>query len=440
MIVLLGLGRETSTFLRVADQRRLTTEVVVLDERPREVDELPWLAHVDVRIGTVDLDDADALAEHAHAELVLRSPGISPYRPALATARERGIPITTPTGWWTSSRAGDDVIAITGTKGKSTTASLVAGVLAAAGRRVALCGNIGTSVLERDLDDAPEVDDVVVELSSYQLADLEGRVALGAVTTLLRDHVPWHGSVERYHADKLRLLDLADRVIAPGGLDLDAWRSDAPAAVPSGALRREIATVLHTAGRLGEHVVADAELALAIADARLQRPGGLAELIPALGTVPSLPHRLEDLGRRRGVRFVDDSISTVPESTIAAVRAYREQGPVTVLLGGDDRGQQLDGLVALLDDHDVRAVLLPPLADRLATALSDHLDDRVASVEDLPAAVEAAVAVTPSGGTVILSPAAASHSRYRDFTERGAHFAALVTALGDERDVAPGAC
>jgi UDP-N-acetylmuramoylalanine--D-glutamate ligase len=150
---------------------------------------------------------------------------------------------------------------------------------------------------------------------------------------------------------------------------------------------------------------------------------------------------LRPVGTVRGRTFVDDSISTVPESTLAALATWRPRGPVTLLLGGDDRGQDLAGLVAALADPDVRAALLPPLGTRIASAVReagapDHAA-RIVELPDLAAAVGWADRVTPDGGAVLLSPAAPSFGAFRDFVHRGETFAALVSALPDAPPEAP---
>ncbi len=430
MIVVLGLGRETRQLLRVLDREQPGARVLVLDEGQPGPELLPATCHLDVEVvAHADLDVPDLLP--AATEVAYRSPGISPYRPALAAARARGVPMTTPTGWWAARRDGDDVLAITGTKGKSTTAALTAHLLAAAGRQVSLRGNIGRAALDADeLED--DAEDLVLELSSYQLADLDARFALAGITTLLRDHVPWHGSVARYHRDKLRLLTLADRrVVTPqvaAHPAVDPGEVDAVVTTTLADHAAALATALRGAGLVGEHLVVDAALAIGLVDARLERAAGLRELIGSLAGFRPLPHRLTPVARRGGLTFVDDSISTVPESAVAAVAAYRPLGPVTVLLGGDDRGQDLAPLIALLADPEVRAVLLPPLSERLEAALAPVATGRVHAVADLPAAVDLATAITPAGGAVVLSPAAPSFSAYRDFVARGEHFVTLVTA------------
>jgi UDP-N-acetylmuramoylalanine--D-glutamate ligase len=181
----------------------------------------------------------------------------------------------------------------------------------------------------------------------------------------------------------------------------------------------------------GLHEGQAAMLALGLVAQRLGTDA--LDLVPALEHFAPLPHRLRPVATVGGLTFVDDSISTVPESTLAALATWRPRGPVTLLLGGDDRGQDLTALVRALADPDVRAVLLPPLGRRIAEAVGaagspDHAD-RIVEATDLAEAVAWSARVTPEGGAVLLSPAAPSFGAFRDFTHRGETFAALVADL-----------
>jgi len=434
MIVVLGHGRETRAWLERhvpgAESRAGsgTSDVLVLDEHAGD----GMMTADGIVVVRVDLDDVGAVRAAVgdrRVDEVLRSPGISPYRPGPAWLVSIA-PCTTPTGQWLLDAAPDDLVAVTGTKGKSTVTAMTAHLLRAAGRRVVLAGNIGVALTTVE-PDAPR-DDLVIELSSYQLADLElARPAAAAgVTTLFADHVPWHGSLARYHADKLRLLGLATwRVVGPqvAGLAAAAGRYDAVA----GDATPEVREALAQAGLHGVHEGHDAMLALALT---ARRTGTDArELIPALADFTPLPHRLRPIASVRGRTFVDDSISTVPESTLAALTTWRPRGPVTLLLGGDDRGQDLGALVRALGDAGVRAALLPPLGTRIAEALRStelrDIDARIRQVTDLDEAVRWADAVTPEGGAILLSPAAPSFGAFRDFIDRAERFAHLVAAL-----------
>ncbi len=428
MIGVLGLGRETRELLAVLDRDEPGADVLLVDERPIDPAGLPDTPRLKLTThAPVDLDDPSALPETVRS--IYRSPGVSPYRAAVAAAIQRGVTTSTPTGRWAAGRDNHDVIAITGTKGKSTTAAMTAHLLRAAGRRVELLGNIGRSALSAG--PAIAADDVVLELSSYQLADLDAAFGLAGITTLLRDHVPWHGSVERYHADKLRLLTLADRtVVDPVIADHPAVRPGRqPSSIATTTAHDRLRPALEAAGLLGEHLVRDAALALALVDARLETRDGALHLADAMADFVPLPHRLSPVRSHLGITWVNDSISTVPESAVAAVRTYLARGPVTVLLGGDDRGQDVEVLRDLLRDDRVNAVLLPPVGERWADQLATVAPERTHPADDLDDAVKRAAAITPSGGAVVLSPAAPSFGSFRDFVERGERFTQLVAAL-----------
>ncbi|MEX0835041.1 MAG: Mur ligase family protein, partial [Nitriliruptor sp.] len=354
-------------------------EVILVDERPIDRDD-PALrrtgAALDLR-GEVDLDAP--LSDLGSLDEIVRSPGVSPYRTALADLVATGVPTSTPTGRWLAADTRSNLIAVTGTKGKSTTAAMTAHVLRAIGVDVALCGNIGRTPLT-GVDTADQT--VVVELSSYQLADLGADIPIAGLTTLLQDHVPWHGSLERYQTDKLRLLDLARRRLSTrvaATHPLFAERVDAIADVA--AQRERLGAAVRAAGLVGEHLVDDAALAVGLVDAVLADRGtdvAAGDLLDALSDFAPLPHRLTPVAEIDGVRYVDDSISTVPEATLAALDAYAPTGPVTLLLGGDDRGQELDELAARIATADATAIVSGALADRLVAALGQRPDAPVA--------------------------------------------------------------
>jgi len=339
--LVLGAGRETRALLAMLAADEPGARVVLLDEHdPGAVEDHGLGLTV---VAPVDLDDATAVRralEDAGAAgvdglvAIVRSPGVSPYRAGIAPLVAH-LPTTTPTGRWLARHRPDDAVIISGTKGKSTTSALVAHLLAAAGRRVTLVGNIGVPLAA--LDAAAPRDDLVIELSSYQLADLTmpEPAAVGVLTALFVDHVPWHGSVERYHADKLRLLDLArvrivSRQAAASGAADGRHERIAPAADDA------VVAALARAGMRAPHEADAAMLALEVVRERAPDADRDA-LVEALARFQPLPHRLRPIGSVEGRRYVDDSISTVPEATLAALATHRADGPVTLLVGGDDR-------------------------------------------------------------------------------------------------------
>ena len=385
---------------------------------------------------------ADAVETLSACDALVRSPGVSIYRPELRALAARGIPIATPTGLWLAERHGRNVLGITGTKGKSTIASLVAHLLHVAGRPVHLAGNIGRPALE--LLNAPEEEFAVVELSSYQIADLGCGSEIAMLANLYREHLNWHLTEECYRADKLRILTL------PGvrRCVLNATSPDVMAAP------RNCEKVLTYGLPSGWHVTTegiahDHDLVLASADLPLRGPHnalnicGALTALDALGVPPprlpdslasfsGLPHRLQVVHEAEGVTWVDDSISTTPESAEAAIASFPEQS-VVLIGGGQDRGQDYTQLAVTLAKRHAYVLGLPDTGARLVDAAraAGVPTDRAVLVESLVSAVAWARAVADPGTVVLLSPAAPSYNAYKNFEERGDHFRRLALQRRD---------
>jgi UDP-N-acetylmuramoylalanine--D-glutamate ligase len=370
-------------------------------------------------------------------DAVIRSPGISRYRDDVRALREAGVALTTGTSLWFAEHGDEPVIGVTGTKGKSTTASLIARLARAAGARATLAGNIGRPLLDLLAPDEPP-DVWVVELSSYQTADLDRSPSVAVVVNLHREHLDWHGSEEAYFADKLSILRHGPRAAVLNGRDARLLAL-APADVPrvlfgvpggfdvsDGDVVRDGATVVRMAATplLGEHNALNVAAALAAVEA-----AGLLPSDPqsAVAGFAPLPHRLQTVARDERIAFVDDSISTTPESAVAALRALAG-GPVALLAGGQDRRQDYAPLAAAVAEHgDVRAVIgLPANGARVVEAIGGGAPTRLAA--DLDEAVALARAALAGAGTVLLSPAAPSYGQFRDFVERGERFRAAAHA------------
>jgi UDP-N-acetylmuramoylalanine-D-glutamate ligase len=390
-VALWGLGRETRA-LRAQLQARLPATVIsaVIDD---------------------DTPPQQARAALAAADVLVRSPGVSIYKPLISEARSAGLPVATATGLWLAERGGRRVIGVTGTKGKSTTATIVAHLLRRAGVSVELAGNIGRPVIELiDLDPAVWV---VLELSSYQIADLEVGPEVALLTNLSREHTDWHGSEQRYRADKLRLFELPGvrAAVRPPG-DRGGWPLVvAPAEVP---LRGA-----HNAQNVAAAVAAIEAAGLPLP----QLPGALAGLEP-------LPHRLQTVHvDARGVEWVDDSISTTPASAVAAIQAFAGR-PLVLVAGGADRAQDYAPLGDVLAARPAATalVLLPATGEAIAAAAAacGFAAARMSTAGDMREATRLAGALAQPGAVVLLSPAAPSFNAYRDFEERGDHFAALA--------------
>ena len=396
------------------------------------------------------LEHAATAARLSAFEVVVKSPGISPYRPEAQAASAAGTRFVGGTALWFAEHADDGTmvrtLCVTGTKGKSTTSSLLAHLLRASGLRTALAGNIGVPLLE--LLDA-QADAWAVELSSYQTGDVAAsgaRPQVAIVTNLHPEHLDWHGSQQRYVEDKLALvtggrprvavLNAADPVLAALRLpDSEIrWYGDAAGWHLRGDdLHRGAVRVMDTAAMPlpGHHNRSNLCAVLTALEAI-----GLdaVALAPHAARFQPLPHRLQPLGERDGLLYVNDSISTTPMATLAALALYRER-PVAVLVGGHDRGLPWDAFADAMRDEAPRAIVTmghgtaaqngPRIHDLLAPVAAQG-GFALTAARDLAEAIAQARAALPAGGVVLLSPGAPSFGLYKDYVARGRDFARLA--------------
>lgn len=387
-------------------------------------------------------------------DVVVKSPGISAYRPELLQAQAQGTRFVGGTALWFAARPDARTLCITGTKGKSTTSALVAHLLRAAGVRTALGGNIGMPMLELLHGQAEAW---VLELSSFQTGDVAAsgvRPDVAVVTNMYPEHLDWHGSEERYVEDKLALLTSA----RPHHAVLNAAdpRLSGLALPDSRITWFNHESGWHLRDRVvyrGDNAVLDvADLPLPGRHNRINLCAALAA-IEAFGLDPApmvadarsfvpLPHRLQALGTRAGSRWVNDSISTTPAASLAALEVYRD-ARVAILLGGHDRGLDWSAFASAIVRHPPHAAVTMgangPRIHALLEPGAAATGMRLAAADDLPAAVEAARRLLGGqGGVILLSPGAPSFGPYRDYTARGRHFAELAGFDPDLISAIPG--
>ena len=383
-------------------------------------------------------------------ELIVKSPGISPYRPEAQFAIERGTHIVGGTTLWFGEHASDGTMArtvcVTGTKGKSTTSALLAHVLRSASMRTALAGNIGLPLLE--LLDAT-ADKWVVELSSYQTRDVGAsgaRPQVAIVTNLFPEHLDWHGSQARYFADKLALLTdaapreavlnaadplLAELVLTHSDVrwygDVRGWH------LREDTLYRGNVQVMDT-GHLplpGRHNRSN----LCAVLTALEVLGLDAVALAAhAATFQPLPHRLQPVGVRDGILYVNDSISTTPHATLAALEVYRGR-QVVVLVGGHDRGLPWDDFANAVRQVPPTGIVtmghgMPgqngPRIQALLEPVAAGPRFKLAAAGALTEAMDKARAMLAGDGVILLSPGAPSFGQYLDYVARGRHFAEIA--------------
>jgi UDP-N-acetylmuramoylalanine--D-glutamate ligase len=373
-------------------------------------------------------------------DVVVRSPGVSRYRPELAAAEAAGTSVTTTMALWLEDHGDAPVLAVTGTKGKSTTASLAAALLEADGRRVELIGNIGVPVLATY--GRPRPDAYVVEVSSYQAADVTRSPAVVVLTSLAPDHLDWHGGVEAYYRDKLRLVTAGP----PGRLAVCAGNPEALTRTAGHPDR----TLFGPEGRV--HVTGDGWLevdGVRLADTAHLRVAGrhnvwnlcgaVAGVLLLTGESPTaaavevamagfagLPSRCAVMGERAGRTYVDDALASNPFASAASVGTFAGR-PLTVIVGGADRGVDPGPLVEALAGRRPPAsvVVLTPGSGRLAGALAG-VAGQVREATDLAEAVAWANELTPEGGVVLFSPGAPTPEGGGGYRERSRQFAAAA--------------
>ncbi len=381
--------------------------------------------------------EPDAAALSAYG-VVVKSPGISIYKPAVITAQTQGTVFTSGTALWFAENADARVVAITGTKGKSTTTALLAHLARSLGVRTALAGNIGLPLLELQGQSA---DLWAIELSSFQTGEA-GPLELAVITSLYEEHLDWHGSRDRYVADKLRLGDVARTLLVNGQQgnlmaltgahpqrrvfgDVAGWH------VANGFIRRADREVFPVAqlGVPGLHNALNASAALAALE--LLGYDALAAA-PALASFRPLPHRLQPLGRHDGLDWINDSIATTPPAVVAALESLPGRD-VSVLVGGYDRGVDWAPFVEYVQAHPPRAIVcMGANGPRIEAALrGGAVACPVLRVGDLSAAVDKARTRTPAGGVVLMSPGAPSFDQFKDYAERGHRFATLAGFTAD---------
>jgi UDP-N-acetylmuramoylalanine--D-glutamate ligase len=348
------------------------------------------------------LGNEDDLSLLDGIDVLVKSPGVPGDVPLVVAARERGIPVWSEVelGYRLLAPAGTRFVGVTGTNGKSTTTALLGAIFEAAGRDVAVAGNIGVP-----LTSVEHADWVVCELSSFQLEDVhELACDVAVLLNLEPDHLYRYPTFEAYRAAKLRIFERARAKVVPRGLGLDGIEFAADDPLPAeprirGAHNRENAAAATAAARaagIGDDAIAAGLLAF-----------------------PGVPHRLEPVGERDGVRYINDSKATNVAAALRGLAAYAGE-PVHLILGGSPKGEDFAPLATAIGAN-VRSVhLIGAEAPRLAEVVDGDVDGT------LDAAVAHAASLAEPGDVILLSPACASYDQFANFEERGEAFRALT--------------
>lgn len=411
-----------------------------------------WLARHGARVTVTDLADASVLSkslvaldgvpiaelhlgghreeDFRDADLIVVNPAIRPQNPFLKIARDAGVPQTSELELFLEACPAH-AIGVTGSNGKSTTAAMIASVLRAERRTVHLGGNIGNSLLDA-VDEMAATDWVVLEISSFQLYYLGRQTRLpqvAVVTNCTPNHLDWHGTWAEYVAAKQRLLagqqheDLA--LLNPLSPEVVTWAEF----VRGRQLSLVDEGILPPLAVAGDHNRQNAILAATAALAVGSSPEAVRQ---GLAGYRPLPQRLQWFASADGRRFYDDSSSTTPESTMAALDSL--DGRSWLLAGGSDKGIDLSPLCEAIVRHAAGAAFYGAVRDQLIRQVrSLRPDFPCIAVATMDEALDWCWRSSHEEDNIVLSPACASRDQFLNYRQRGAHFEALVRAKSEPR-------
>ncbi len=421
-VVILGFGREGRNWLDILRSLSCCKEIAVADINPMELE---------IR-NITPISGDNYLQVCKNYDIILQSPGVIVKD---AFNDETKHKILSQTELLMKLRP-CKIVGITGTKGKSTTASLTCHFLKSCGIKTMLIGNIGIPPLQR-LGEMDEKTVAVCEMSCHQLEFVHHSPDISVLLNIYPEHLDHYVSFDAYAAAKRNIVRFQDsgqvafvnkdllpvqtqadvKTLAFGG-EADVCTDGCDIFIFGEKIPSEqIKTVLR-----GKHNLYNIAAALAAA---VSAGADLKKCLEALPSFKGLEHRLEYVATKNGVEYINDSISTVPEAAIAAVKAF--DGTDCLILGGMDRGISYDLLGEFLDTGAVENVILLPDSGRRIARLIKNGKVNVISAEDMADAVRFASKCAKT--RVILSPAAASYGFYRNFEERGRDFKRLVNSL-----------
>jgi len=379
-----------------------------------------------LQIDTADQKDGPDYLNHLQDyQIIIKTPGISPHLPEIIAAKKAGVIFTSQTQLFFELCKGR-IIGVTGTKGKSTTASLIHHVLSTNGILCHLVGNIGQPALDY-LDDIKKDDWVVMELSSYQLMDLQKSPHIAILQNIYPDHLDYHLDFEEYKTSKLNITKFqtpADYLIT--AVD-----------VPTRAQKIIIEPQPVESQLLGRHNLYNIQPAIIIGKL-LKIPE--ENILSAIKIFTPLDTRLTRVGEINGVIFYEDVLATIPEATIAALDAF-PSGIKTLIAGGYERKQNYSKLAHKILDTGIKSlVLFPATGVRIEQAVKNLSPSpllnqergagvRCYHVTSMNEAVQLAFSHTASGEIVLLSPAAPSFTLFKDYRDESAQYRSAIQKL-----------
>ena len=358
-------------------------------------------------------------------DIIIKSPGISPYTGLVKSAHTQ---FTSATALWFANEKSTQIVAITGTKGKSTCVSLLKHVLESLGKKVNLVGNIGTPLIAA----SSECDFIVLEASSFQIYDGEIQADIALINNLYPEHVDWHDGVDNYFQDKVKLLEKAKIKLINNNnnelknrtahLDCLAFNDEKGFYVQGESLYHKDKELLKISAiqLIGKHNLENIGAVLMICN---EMKLDIKQCLHAIKSFKPLEHRLQNLGRIGQHFAINDSIATTPIATLAALQT-QELAKTTLFIGGFDRGNNWSDFAQALNDSPPALLLLTGQSGKV---IFNYLNDIKSSInycyfKKLAAAIDFAVENTAKSHTLLLSPGAPSFDEFDNYKQRGHYF------------------
>jgi UDP-N-acetylmuramoylalanine--D-glutamate ligase len=441
-ILILGMGREgLATFKYI--RKKLPDQLIGLaDQDQKTIDKIGDTSNTLLEFGDKYLDGLNKY------DVVIKTPGLSPRTRQIEQAKANGVVFTSATNLFFAEKKGK-VIGVSGTKGKSTTTSLIFEILKKARLKSELIGNIGKPAIDF-LKDDHEDKIYVFEMSSYQLEDFDGRLDMAVLISFFPEHLDYHQNIEKYFDAKSKLLLSVKEngvIIYNAGFEkINGFIKK----MSSEFLNKAIDLVGYggeTQYRVEENdLMVEGVKKLTLDEVRLLGAHNLENMLAAsltakklhidekyiweaLKQFQGLEHRLEYVGMFKGIHFYNDSISTTPESGIAALEAIGKGKIDCLIAGGIDRGYEFENFAKKINEFGLKAVILfPETGEKIAKNLNENIEKiNVGTMEE---AVKKAYENCSAGQVCLLSPASPSYNLFVNFEDRGNQFKEMVKKLG----------
>lgn len=447
-IGILGFGQEGQAVLKYLNKHELTA--TIFDENPEQA----WSAeaiNLAKQTGATIVSGENYLDSIADCTLLFRSPGIWRKHPKILNAQQQDTIITSQTKWFFENSK-SKIIGVTGTKGKGTTCSLIYEILKANKLNVYLTGNIGKTQPLEFLDEAMEKNFVVYEMSSFQLQDLKQSPHIGVCLMVTSDHLNHHENLDEYHEAKSAISAFQTYD------DVSIYNIDYPATAKIGQLgsgqkfsisAKDVSAAAYISGDyitvMGKSIdcsnrklrgAHNLENIAAAALVGMVLNIDIATITEVVNNFPGLEHRLQYVGEFNGVSYYNDSISTVPETTLAALNSFDK--PIHLILGGSDKGLNYDDMVKnILQRNNVSSItFLGEVGANLKSLFEKQINAATGSSNiklfgpytDFELAIKEIKSRVRSGEIVLLSPATASFGMFDNYAQRGHKFVELIKA------------